>query len=240
MDRNMLTRIGSIVSLPLAGLLVLFFFLPWLNLTCQGNAIASASGLQLATGDLTLTEQMEQVQEMSNQPQAKAKPEDPGEDVDARPWFWLGLLLPIGAGIVGLLGTMGNMDADRAGRALIVLGVIGAIVVILAATTVDYTDAAMKDAKKEDSQEAESPFGAQMQEQMEANMKEVLKTETTGILWGSLVVYLLVVGCGVVNHVMLKQAAAPSPAASRAGEPYIPPAGPAETGPPEQGPPPQT
>ena len=226
MDKAMLTRIGSMVSLPLAGLLVLFFFLPWLEVTCQGNALAEASGLQLALGDVSPTAPAGQGD----------SDKDPGEDVDARPWFWLGLLIPIGIAIMGLLGATGNMEAGAAGRALIVLGIIGVILMILAATTVDYADAATKDAKMDGGGQgpnnADNPFGQQMQKQMQAQMKDAIKTETTGILWGSLVLYLLVAGCGVVNYVMLSQGGEPAAAAAPEREPYIGPAGP----PPSPGP----
>jgi hypothetical protein len=224
MDKNLLPRIGSIASLPLAALLLLFFFLPWLNVTCQGNEVASASGLQLAMGDISPAGMMKE---------QEAPEKDPGEKVDARPWFWLGLLVPLGLLGVGLMGAKGSMQPTAAGRSLIVLGAVGLVIVILAAATVDYAEM-MESSDKTPTQPAgrgpQGPMGTMMQQQMEAQMKEAVKTEGTGILWGSLALYVLAMGCGALNYVMVSQVAASGPSAAPPGGGMGPP-------PPAPGPP---
>lgn len=134
-----------------------------------------------------------------------------------QPWFILGLLVPIGIGLAGVMGLMGRPMA----KALIALGIVGAVVMVLA-TTVD--DGAEMQAEAEAEAEAEaqalddpSDLGAAMGQQMGAAMAEKIGTETTGIVWVSLVLYLLVIGCGVAMMLMAGRpamAARPGPASA--------------------------
>jgi hypothetical protein len=188
----LITKVTSGSSLVLGLLLLVFFFLPWVNLTCAGTPIGKASGWQLTTGDLSKSEQMQEMN--GGTPQAETEDDDDGPD--PRPWFILGLLVPIGIGLVGAKGLMGHPMA----KALIVLGIIGAVVMVLV-TTVDYGAEMKADAEAKAQVDPNDP-GAAMGQQMGAAMAEKIDTETTGIVWVSLVLYLLVIGCGVVMMLM--------------------------------------
>jgi len=207
--RTLLSRVGSGFSLPMALLLVIFFFLPWTELHCGTMQIGEASGWQLAKGDMTSI----QPDMSSSMPGVKVTKKegddgkDPSESIDARPWFILGLIVPIALLGVGVLGLAGKMPS---GGALIVLGAIGMVVMLLA-FNVDYADEVTADMEKQQKESA-GPSGGEgqtvpmaagmekaMQQQMQSQMAGQIKTEATGIVWASLVLYILVVVCGVAN-----------------------------------------
>jgi len=233
------SKIGSMVSLPLGLLLLIFFFVPWLNLTCSGAPIGRASGWQLSVGTMSKVEQ----QPLSglNQTQDKKDEKDPSETIEARPWFFLGLILPLAILAVGAMGFLDKMPPAGAGKVLIACGVIGLIVMILAAA-VDYSGDIMAEQKAKQAQAPEGappgagPAAAAMQKQMEDQVSKNLATETTGILWLSLVLYILVGVCGAANLLLpqilgsIGSAQAP-PAPPGEGAPP-PPASPAPPTPP--------
>ena len=229
-DKKTLSKIGSTVSLPLALLLLIFFFLPWLDLTCAGNKVADASGWQLVTGNVT-------PEEMPGQEKDK---DDPAESIKARPWFILCLIIPIAALLVGLQAVKGGVTAGGAGKALLVLGVIG-LVMMIAAASVNYADDVEADMKAKQADQPKPPpseappgMGAAMEDmgkQMSEQVGAAIKTEPTGVLWLSLVLYILLGACGVAN-LMLPKTALAAPAAT--------PAPPTQQPPPPQEPPAQT
>ena len=211
-QRTMFSRIGSGFSLPMAILLLIFFFMPWAELHCGTMQIGEANGWQLTKGDMTSI----QPDMSSSMPGVKVTKDEGGdgkdasESINARPWFILGLIVPIALLAVGALGLAGKMPASGAGKALIVLGAIGMVVMLLAAN-VDYADEVAADMEKSQKESAE-PEGGEgetdpmaagmeeaMQQQMESQMAGQIQTEATGIVWASLVLYILVVGCGAAN-----------------------------------------
>lgn len=190
------SSVGSAVSLPLSLLLLIFFFLPWVDLTRGSEKQGSASGWQLTVGQMTMEIEQEE------------KPK-------ARPWFIVCLILPVVLLVVGAMAVTGRLPSAGAGKVLLVLGVVGLIMMIVAAN-VNYSDA-IKDYVQ----------GGGRTESME--------TGTTGILWVSLVLYILVGACGAANLFLPRLAAAPTAAAPTAAAPSPP----AEPPPPAQPPPAQ-
>ena len=99
------------------GLAVLCFFLPWVNVSCQGQKIVSLSGFQLATGT---TVQQPQV---LGQPVMKYSPKEP-KKVSGDPVAIIALIVTL-AGIAlgflrGKINTYGSMAAGAAGVILLV------------------------------------------------------------------------------------------------------------------------
>lgn len=211
MDKQrMLSRIGSGVSLPMALLLVIFFFLPWLELHCGAMKLGKASGWQLSVGKMTAEQQ--------DQAQAKE-----GDGPDARPWFFLGLLIPICVLAVGWRGLAGALQPGRVGMLLALLGVVGLVVMIVAAN-VDYADEIAEDMKKQsetrapasEDERAAQGLQKEMAAQMSSQVAEQIRTEPTGILWVCLVLYVLV---GATGAAVLVAPKVLPPAAARPPQP---------------------
>ncbi len=205
MDKNaLLSRLGSMVSLPVALLLVIFFFLPWLEINCAGmGKIGTSSGLQITTGNMTsnLPENMGQQGKGVN-----VEKKDPGEDINARPWAILGLIVPIGILAVAGASLAGKLTAANSGGIIAVMALVGLLVMILAAN-INYVDdmiEAQKDKQEQQSAGANSAMQANMQKQMEDQMKQAMKTEGTGILWTSIVFYALLFLAGLANPLIAK------------------------------------
>lgn len=220
------SKLGSLVSLPLSLLLLIFFFLPWLKITCAGNEVGSASGWQLSVGNWSPEGPMAGQEEKDEE---KKSP-------DARPWFILCLILPVVLLIVGGMAAAGRMPSLDTGKVMIVLGAVGLLMMILAAN-VEYSDEMEEQMQKDQAAQPAPPPGAPtgmegMGEQMAKQMTEVIQTKPTGILWGSLVLYVLVAACGIAGLVLPKLMAA-----TAAAQP--PPAQPAQQPPPQPPPAPE-
>ncbi|HAU37602.1 MAG TPA: hypothetical protein DCX07_07770 [Phycisphaerales bacterium] len=209
--KALVSKVSSVVSLPLSLLLVIFFFLPWVDLKCGGQEVGHASGLQLSIGKMSLSEQMEKMQKEQGAEETK-KDEGP----DARPWFFLGLIVPIVGLLVGVMGLCGKFQTMPLGAALAGVGVLGILVVILAAN-VDYTDEMVRDQQKDSA--SAGAGNDEMSRQMEANMRKVLTTEGTGVLWTSMVLYILLLLCGAANIVVEKVKLPIAPAAGPSSTP---------------------
>lgn len=210
------SSVGSAVSLPLSLLLLIFFFLPWVDLTCGGEKVGSASGWQLTVGQMTMEKEQEEKPDSEDGPKA-------------RPWFILCLILPVALLTVGAMAVTGRWPSAGAGKVLLVLGVVGLIMMILAAN-VDYSHEINEQMQKEQAAKPPPPSGVQpgmeaMGEQVagEVAMKGI-ETRTRGILWVSLVLYILVGACGAANLFLPRLVGAPTAAASPPAQP--PPAQP--------------
>jgi hypothetical protein len=77
---------------------------------------------------------------------------------------------------------------------------------MIMAANVEYADDFIEHDKKEKAAKAATTdepdmmgMANAMQKQMEEQMKKAFETRPTGILWGSLVLYILVILCGLVN-----------------------------------------
>ena len=215
-QRTLLSRIGSGLSLPMAILLLIFFFMPWTECRCSTMQLGEADGWQLTKGDMTAV-------------QPRMSSSAISESTDARPWFIFGLIVPITLLGVGALGVAGAIRATGAGKAMIILGAIGIAVMLLAAN-VDYSGEFSEGVERYQNQKTReaaprgvgdvgaAPPGLKeaMTDEISLRTAESVQTEPTVIVWTSLVLYILVAGCGVTNLVapiMLKAMPAPAPAA---------------------------
>jgi hypothetical protein len=194
-------------------LLIVFFFMPWLKLSCNPEGIvppaemsnippvlaestdlAHASGWELAGGKLT-----------PEGPYANQEETLPSNDKlpRKRPWVYLCLALPIALLMLGFMGVSSNPSPKGPAKGMLLLGIVGLILMIIVAT-VDYTDD-MLDQTKEELSNAHpggpfSPGFASLDDsfsEMQSKMKEVIQTKGTIYLWGSLGLYVLIAGCGL-------------------------------------------
>jgi len=249
MKSSAMSRIGSALSVPLGVVLVVFFFLPWLDLTCAGPARLSlrgegdsevkeskmghASGMQLAAGRLTPYDDDKPVED-------EKKIDEANETIQARPWFWVGLIVPLLLIALGVLGVMGKFGGPIGGGATVLLGVLG-LIVVFTAMAVDYTDDFMDKGRQEEQEkltkqgksEAEitkalEDWDKQQQKQLDEGEEKGygLKTHAKLWLWLTLLLYVLTVGAGLLSVLGGRAAAAPVPAAA------APPAAPAQPAPP--------
>ena len=208
------------LSLPLAAVAAGFFFMPWVGVSCDPKGLtnasefttgpakevfadgpaemATASGWQLARGDMTLVGQFSDLADAAKQQQKT--PNIPA----ARPWVYACLALPAALLLTGLLGIGGVIAADRTGRWMMLCGVVG-IVLTLVAFSVDYVDDVV-DAAREQFAKASAHVtmapGAKAEirkgiAQGEKQMQAVLLTRATRYLWGTMLLHVVTVGCGL-------------------------------------------
>jgi hypothetical protein len=197
-------KLGSLASLPLAVVLCILFFMPWVELSCSfGTAamkLGTASGLQLVTGDMTACDPTQGMPTGCPAPRGSRGSAMPAnldeqqrqlsEAVGPRWWFALGLIVPTLVLLVcgkSLGGSIAN-----AGGALLGLGALG-ILVMLLAMGVDYSDELMA------VQQGAPGAPSGMQAQMAAQAGQVLKTKPAACLWASMVIYGLVCACGLAD-----------------------------------------
>ena len=210
--KDFIPRIGSVVALLFGLLLFILFFAPWVELSGAGGS-ADASGLRLSVGNLARDRGMD-----------RAAIKDINEWVGARPWYLLCLLLSLGILAVSALSTLGKMPQANAGMVLIGLAVVGLIMMILAAT-VDYGDeieeGIMEKVEEAGEEMPRMPTGRSDSSRtfgmadaaamargavrdMARKVADSAYTETTGVLWFSFVLYILVGLCGAANLLMPK------------------------------------
>lgn len=215
-----------LISLPLGVVLLVLFFLPWLDLTCvtpkgfgPGNEgtiekkVGQASGWQLAVGTMTAFDEDEKGNSKVMTDPDKLKEMD--ETILARPLFYLGLIAPIVLLALGAMAMMGSISGALASRGMIVVGIVGVLVFILA-MMVDYTDdfieaertktrAKMTEegASKEEIEKALEEQDAQTKKQMDAAKEndQGLQTGSKLALWVTFVFYLATLGLGVAISV---------------------------------------
>lgn len=238
------TRIGSFVTLPMAVLLIILFFLPWLELSCKNEAMeikmGKASGWQLTRGTMSAISDPDEALPTG----AKIKPEKPtpeqqakqqekmNETFKARPWFALGLILPVALLLVGVKALSPTAIPASTGLVLLVLALAGVAVVIMA-TQVSYTDEIM--AAQEKDQPPKPTAGADpgnamgeamansMQAQIKLQMKQALKTTPTAGLWITLAAYIALAATGTAVMALGKTSrpATASPAGGTTTSPPI-------------------
>jgi hypothetical protein len=125
---------GTVVSLPVGLMLVIFFFLPWLDVKCQGQKVASASGFQLTIGKASIV----------NSDMGPSSEKDSSKEPSARPWFILGLLIPASVIAIAGMSLVGRIAPKRLGKYLIYAGLAGLLIMILA-LNVEYSKDSGKD-----------------------------------------------------------------------------------------------
>jgi hypothetical protein len=213
-NTNPRTSAGVLLPLPMSIGLVVLFFMPWLTLSCDGEAatntpgvrsevelpeefskttvLARASGWDLARGELTPDDRFK---EMARQAQQSQNQEGP----TAKPWAYGGLVLPGIVAVFSLVCLAGKLTSSGTGKWLLLLSVAGVVLMILA-VSVDYVDMAMDKAKDEMAAHGMNPRQPGLKENMAeaASMaKEVIQTKTTPYLWACLGIYVLIGGCGL-------------------------------------------
>ncbi len=223
-------QFGTLVSLPTAIILLVLFFLPWLELRCdmknaakmsgnfpkdmelegRGVTLAHASGWQLTVGDI--------IPELG--------PSD-GKDklskvVSARPWFILGLAVPVILLIGGGAILRGKLAFRPWGKAMVALSVVGLSICVLG-INVDYAEdlIAYNNENREKLTSSSNMEGAYEQLQVEDQVAQLLRTSATPVLFSSGILYLLVIVCGVLllrePFDVATETASPIPQAPAAG-----------------------
>lgn len=201
-------QVAGLISLPMSVMLAVLFFMPWLELACDPKAvlaspqqtvlppgiqvtepktIAHASGWDLARGKLTPADEFKHhADPASDQPKAP----------DDRPWVYACLVLPVLLALCGLMCVAGASPV-AAGRGMLLLGVAGVILMLVAAS-VDYVDDMVAAAGDQASSAGacKKVFDSALTQAV-PKMKEVFRTDTTWCLWGSVVLYSIVAGCGM-------------------------------------------
>jgi amino acid transporter len=225
--RQLLSRLLPGVSVPIAVLLIIFFFLPWVEMDCGGMTVGEASGWDLTAGEMSMSSDMpEQMRQQQDEEQDEEGP-------DARPWFILGLIVPAALLLVGAMGAAGRLPTTFAGGGLIALGILGILVMVLA-FHVDYAEEMAEDQPESpQGQTTGGDLGQQMGRQMQQNMAKQISTETTGIVATSLVFYILVfllgAGCLILPMVLPER---PEPMMTAGPPPAEPPPPPGSPPPP--------
>jgi hypothetical protein len=100
-DLTLIARVAKLVGL-------LGFLLPWVTVSCSGNVILEATGLQLMTGD--------------PQPAGALAGADQSQTDDAEPA--IGVILACAVGVIGLIASF-LLKGKRAAGALLAAAVIG-------------------------------------------------------------------------------------------------------------------
>jgi len=196
----------------LAGVL---FFMPWLTVSCDAKGlmemaeagaaeqlpamppqmtgeteIAQASGLELACGEATPVGMFKDA--------AAGQTGDQG--LPSRSWLYGGIVLPIGLLVVCGLCLTGNMEAATAGKVMFFLAFVG-VGMMYMTSRISYADDVVDKARSEFSRHA--PPGAvasmgaveEQLEQVAENLKTVVITRPTGMLWLTMGAYGVVCVC---------------------------------------------
>lgn len=232
-------RIGSIISLPMGLLLLVFFFLPWVRLSCGTEQVditlGTASGWQLSNGTYSEFEPGEEGGAALSEEVHIPK----GTEIDARPKFYLALAASLGIAAVAGLGLWGKLSAEAAGHLLALLGALG-IVMMVMVVFVDFHDETKTALNVRNLAELSRGGGADASERLsEAKQEEMgrisgkiqaaledkalldmIETKCTNYVWFSMQLYVLVAITGVLM-VLLGRVA---PKSARAGA--MPPAEP--------------
>ena len=199
--------LGTVISLPTAIMLGVLFFLPWLELRCdmkeaakmsgnfpkemelvgKGITLAHASGWQLTFGEI-----------IPEQGPSDGK-DELSKAINARPWFILGLAVPVILLIGGVAVVRGGLVFSSWGKAMIVLGIVGVLLCVLG-VNVDYADDLIEynNEKREKLTSPGNMGGAYEQIQDVDQIAQFLLTGATAVLYFSGILYLLVIGCGVL------------------------------------------
>lgn len=195
-----------LLPIPVALILIVLFFMPWLGLSCDAGQVARqmhmrpirnvpakdgfvacASGYQLAEGLITLTQPTMDGKEVLAEHNALLK---------ARPWLYLCLLGPVLIAAIAAMSLAGAIRPNPAGKAIQALGVIG-LVAVLSVSSFDYVaDAANIYRANAGSQLADDGADSPVRS-MEANLQEIVHTRATVYLWYSAGLYGLVIVTGL-------------------------------------------
>ncbi|MFH1422039.1 MAG: hypothetical protein ABIH42_04930 [Planctomycetota bacterium] len=110
MNQQLITKLFSGSSASLCFLAFVFFFLPWLRVSCSGNAFLTQSGMQIIIGDCSFDEAFEQMSQLGGS-QGNMNMKTEGENISSAPalvLYPLGLLCGIIASLLFLSGSSGH------------------------------------------------------------------------------------------------------------------------------------
>ena len=159
----------------------------------RNSKLVQASGWQLARGEVTETS------EAAIQQNGFKKQE---ELPSSRVWVYTGLGLPVLLLLISAMRLSGGMHPGKAGGWMIVVGLAG-IVLTLVVFSVNYVDdvtSKFENAETANLGHMTMRSRNQLQlasRQVESQLNDILKTNTTPFLWISLGLYVLVAGCGL-------------------------------------------
>ena len=233
-QREVTARLGMVASVPLSLLSLGLFFMPWLGLRCDTEEAAESlcamnvPELQAASADAGFIGQAS-AWELARGEFAFSRPyRDSSSRLDreglpsARPWMFIGLLLPPIAAIAGAGGALGGLGVRAAGKAMLVVALAGVALTTLASTT-DFADD-VRDA-------IERGTGGGAASLRAGNARDgvgrFLKTQPTAFLWTSMGVYGVLAACGLFAMTSAQQAEGAVGASDGPGEvSALPAAGP--------------
>jgi len=220
------SRVGVILAAPISVLLGVLFFMPWLTVSCDGQAalelnedinspqvaaivgtldasgeVARASGIELARGEIT--------------PCGPLKGQDAsaatGQSLTPRSWVYAALVLPGAMLLLCLLCLTGAIEASTAGKGIFLMAFVGAVM-MFAVSRINYADD-MIDRVEDMIATARpsyavpaSPQIGELSEQLNA----VILTTPTLVLWVTMGLYAAACVCGVLTI------GPPTPASERA------------------------
>ena len=145
---------------------LIFFFLPWINVTCNGQSLATQSGLQAATGKLAMSSEFESMAKAGD-PSGKGGGQMGQSDTDKAPLLWLVLLTVVAGIIFGLLACPGINVIPGLRTPLIAMILAGVTFLLLTVQMVmgfpirkSVEDQIEKDKKQKAQMQALQPKGA--------------------------------------------------------------------------------
>jgi hypothetical protein len=192
MDYNLLARTAKLVAL-------FGFFLPWVLVSCSGTEIASATGLQLMTGDVEL------------QGPLAGQPPPNGADPSVL------VILAFAAAAIGLLASLA-LRQRAAALALLIAGLTGAGLTGLAMQNLHT--AVQHEAEKvaQNDQRPISEDGARLSERAEMGIARavagMIKVEERPGYWTTLLGLIAAAGLALVSLASVPAIAPLSPPAS--------------------------
>lgn len=177
-------QLAAGICMALALALIVMYFMPWTKLSLlssasqessdSANVIGTANGWQLTTGDMT------------SGVLAKAEGQDTSDfAIRGRPWFILGIVLPVTMLAAGVLSIMKKFRARPAGLTIAICGGLG-VLLALSVLTVDY-NADFHRASTAKSSGAD----IEMAEFMRTFFDIVMPTSVVSGVWASLVFCLM-------------------------------------------------
>jgi hypothetical protein len=201
-------KFASGFSLPVGLLLGVFFFLPWVSLRCEVpenlpmrdgqkrvNELMVASGWELTTGSVSPGADVDDPEEFREKVgQAQEDKSFPR----ARPWFAVGLAVPVLLVLAGLLGLGGAANSQTVGRFMVLLGIAGLVIGLLG-LTVDYADEVFNLQQAESGDSGPAPPN---EEKAKEALREALQTRGTVWLWLTIVLYAGVILVGGASAVL--------------------------------------
>jgi hypothetical protein len=162
------------------------FFLPWIEVQCQGTALVQQTGLQAATKKVAVAETFEKMASQMSGPGVKTSNTE-AKETKEWPIF---LLASAGAAVLAFLLALGGIGSSGGSKASSFLAII-ALALAITQMVVKFPMekemmAEMKNKNAPPSSAAEDPVSAQMGAQMSAQLEGMIKVKYLPAFWGYL------------------------------------------------------